>query len=75
MVERARFSKATVTAEVQKRIDEIQITKARGFNPEVGSVQVLASQREVQGDYDAWMMLRSLALNLNLQVHTRGSSK
>lgn len=73
MEERARFNKVTVTKVVQKRIDEIQIEKGRGFNPDVGVVQVLLSPRETQSDYDVWMALRQLAQALNLQVLARGS--
>jgi hypothetical protein len=64
-----RFSKASVTAEIQRRIDAIQ--SVQRFDPGNGYAQVIGEATSKQVDYGTWSGLCELAEALELPVDPR----
>lgn len=64
-----RFSKATVAAEIQVRIDAIQT--ARRFDPGNGTAQLMPGDVDRAVDYGRWMALRDIAEEYDLDVDPR----
>lgn len=81
----SRFTKALVTAEIQKRIDALQgkykfhkglgARPTRSFDPSNGWAQIKGQDPEVHRDYGEFTALCDLADNLNLQVIKEGRGK
>jgi len=76
----SRFSKATVTAEIQKAINGLQekyhFHKGfRSFNPSHGWAQIEGEDTEVHRDYGEFTALCDLADKLDLPVIKEGQGK
>jgi hypothetical protein len=64
-----RFSKASVAAEIQRRIDAIQAHWR--FDPGNGTAQLRGKDNDAAVAYGEWSALRSLAAELELMVEPR----